>query len=65
MQMPLNAPFLQVDGRALDCLTLVGHIKATAAKLGLDPWGTLDTVYVSGEPHLWHKQGTLSGRLNY
>ena len=37
MQMPLDAPFLQVDGRALDRLTLVDHIKATAAKLGLDP----------------------------
>ena len=35
-QTPLDAPFLQVDGRALDCLTLVNNIKATAAKLGLD-----------------------------
>ena len=36
MQMPLSAPLLQVDGRALDHLTLVDHIKATVAKLGLD-----------------------------
>ena len=26
-QMPPNAPFLQVDGRALDCLMLVNHIQ--------------------------------------
>ena len=38
MQMPLDAPFLQVDGRALDHLMLVNHIKATAAKLGLNPY---------------------------
>ena len=37
MQTPLNAPFLQVYSRALDCLILVDHIKATAARLGLDP----------------------------
>ena len=34
---PPDAPFLQVDGRALDHLMLVNHIKATAAKLGLNP----------------------------
>ena len=32
-----NAPFLQVNGRALDHLRLVNHIKATVAKLGLNP----------------------------
>ena len=36
-QTPLDTPFLQVDGRALGHLTLVDHIKATTAKLGLDP----------------------------
>ena len=37
MQTPPNAPFLQVDGRAMDHLMLVNHIKATAAKLRLNP----------------------------
>ena len=37
MQTPPNAPFLQVDSRALDNLMLVNHIKGTAAKLGLNP----------------------------
>ena len=37
MQTPPNTPILQVDGRALDCLMLVNHIKATAAKLGHNP----------------------------
>ena len=32
---PLDAPFLQVDGRALGRLTLVNHIKTMMAKLGL------------------------------
>ena len=36
-QTPPDAPFLQVDSRALDQLMLVNHIKATVAKLGLNP----------------------------
>ena len=32
-----DAPFLQIDSRALDCLTLVRHIKDIASKLGLNP----------------------------
>ena len=36
-QTPPDAPFLQIDSRALDHLTLVRHIKAIAAKLGLNP----------------------------
>ena len=35
-QTPSDAPFLQVNSRALDCLMLVNHIKATVAKLGLN-----------------------------
>ena len=33
-----DAPFLQIDGRTLDHLTLVRHIKDIVAKLGLNPF---------------------------
>ena len=36
-QTPLDASYLQIDSRALDHLTLVRHIKAIMAKLGLNP----------------------------
>ena len=36
-QTSLDAPFLQIDGRSLDCLTSVRHIKDIAVKLGLNP----------------------------
>ena len=33
----LDAPFLQIDSRALDHITLVRHIKDIATQLGLEP----------------------------
>ena len=32
-----EAPFFQIDSRAMDCVTLVKHIKDIATRLGLDP----------------------------
>ena len=47
-QTPPDAPFLQIDGRALDHLILVRHIKAIVAKLGLNP-----SRYSGHKPLYW------------
>ena len=65
MQMPLDTPFLQVDGRALDHLMLVNHIKAMAAKLRLNPSRYSGHSLCIRDPHLQYKQGSPSGRSNY
>ena len=61
-QTPHDAPFLQIDGRALDHLTLVRHIKAIVGKLGLNPSMYSGHSLNTGEPHLLCQQGSPNGK---
>ena len=61
-QTSSDTPFLRIDSRALDCLTLVKHIKDIVAHLALSHPDTLATAFASGEPLLPHRQGSPSGK---
>ena len=62
-QISLDAPFHQIDSRALDHVTLVRHIKDIAAWLGLDPSRySGHSLYIRGGLSQW--QIKLLGRWN-
>ena len=62
MGSSLEAPFFQIHSRALDCMTLVNHIKHIATCLGLDPSRYSGHSLCIGEPLQQHKLGSPSGK---